>query len=126
MSSIILETATVRVAALDETVRLLTVLATCFGSFGACASARLVPRRHDRIPEDGLWDIDLICAEGALSDETPPVWRDVAFTGEADWCQGVRLHGPGRVLEHRLNPFAGGAGPRTSSAPAQLEAVTTA
>ncbi|MFM8376659.1 MAG: hypothetical protein ACKN9P_11500, partial [Phenylobacterium sp.] len=64
MSNIILETATVRVAAISDAGRLLTVLATCFGTLAACASARLVPRRHDRVPEDGLWDIDLICADG--------------------------------------------------------------
>ena len=106
-----LETATVRVAAFPEGRRLLTVLATCFGPAGACASARLVPRRHAEAPEDGLWDIDLVCAPES-PDEDTVASRDVVFTGEADWCEGVRLHSPGSVLEQRLAPHSVGRPPR--------------
>jgi hypothetical protein len=28
--------------------------------------------------------------------------RELYFTGDADWCQGVRLHADGVVMEHRL------------------------
>lgn len=101
MRKLTLETATVRVAAFPEGRRLLTVLATCFGPAAACASARLVPRRHAEAPGDGLWDIDLVCAPES-PDEDMAASRDVVFTGEADWCEGVRLHSPGGVLEQRL------------------------
>lgn len=103
---LILETATVRVAVFAEGGRLLTVRATCFGPVANCTSARLVPRRHAAIPEDGLWDFDLVC-EDADEDDGPLCWRDLVFTGEADWCEGVRLYGPGGVLEHRMDPHSG-------------------
>lgn len=116
MRKLSLETATVRIAAFPEGGRLLTVRATCFGPAGACVSARLVPRRHAEAPEDGLWDIDLVCAP-EMADEGPATWRDVVFTGEAAWCEGVRLHSPGGVLEHRLDPHAVGRTTRPSPAP---------
>lgn len=115
MRKLTLETATVRIAAFPEGGRLLTVRATCFGPAAACASARLVPRRHAAPPEDGLWDIDLVCTPG-VPDEGPGVWRDVVFTGEADWCEGVRLHSPGGILEHRMDPPATGRPPRAAAA----------
>lgn len=103
MLKLTLETATVRIAAFPEGDRLLTVRATCLGPAGAIASARLVPRRHAAPPEDGLWDIDLV-SDGEAGPADGPAWRDVVFTGEADWCEGVRLHSPGGVLEHRVAP----------------------
>jgi hypothetical protein len=126
MRKLTLETATVRIAAFPEGGRLLTVRATCFGPTAACLSARLVPRRHAVTPEDGLWDIDLVCAP-ATPDEGPTAWRDVVFTGEADWCEGVRLHSPGGVLEHRMDPQASGRSPRADRAAArQQDAVARA
>ncbi len=123
MRKLTLETATVRIAAFPEGGRLLTVRATCFGPAAACLSARLVPRRHAVTPEDGLWDIDLVCNPAAL-DEAAGIWRDVVFTGEADWCEGVRLHSPGGVLEHRMDPQAPGRPPRPDrAAPRQPRAV---
>lgn len=101
MPALTIETAAVRIAAFPEGDRLLTVKATCFGTAGACASARLAPRRHAVAPEDGLWDLDLIFSTEGAPGETA-TWRDVVFIGEADWCEGVRLHSPGGVLEHRI------------------------
>ena len=111
-----IETASVRVAAFPEGDRLLTVRATCRGPAWACASARLAPRRHETPPEDGLWDIDLVCDGGDGSGEIA-AWRDVVFTGEADWCEGVRLHSPGGVLEHRIAPQAARIATRPAVAP---------
>ena len=126
MRKLTLETATVRIAAFPEGGRLLTVRATCFGPTAACLSARLVPRRHAVAPEDGLWDIDLVCNPAPL-DEDVGIWRDVVFTGEADWCEGVRLHSPGGVLEHRMDPQASGRSPRADRAAArQQDAVARA
>lgn len=96
-----IETAVFRIAVFPTGNRLLTVNAVCVGSEGACARARLVPRRHAEAPADGLWDIDLVC-ERDEADAATPSWRELAFTGEADWCRGVRLHSPGGVLEQRL------------------------
>ena len=39
------------------------------------------------------------------------------FTGEADWCEGVRLHSPGGVLEHRIAPQAARLAPRAPEVP---------
>ena len=111
MPKLTLQTATVRIADFPGAGRLLTVQATCFGSPEACATARLAPRRHASVPEDGLWDIDLVCEDSAAG-EGAICRRDVVFTGEADWCEGVRLHGPGGVLEHRMDLF-----PRNRSIP---------
>ena len=105
LSKLTLQTATVRIADFPGAGRLLTVEATCFGSPEACATARLSPRRHASVPEDGLWDIDLVCEDSAAG-EGAICRRDVVFTGEADWCEGVRLHGPGGVLEHRTDLFS--------------------
>ncbi len=114
MPKLTLQTATVRIADFPGAGRLLTVRATCFGSPEACATARLAPRRHASVPEDGLWDIDLVCEDPAAG-EGALCWRDVVFTGEADWCEGVRLHGPGGVLEHRMDLF-----PRNRTIPTHL------
>jgi hypothetical protein len=101
MRKLSIETATLRIATFATGERLLTLTALCFGPAGACETARLVPRRHETVPEDGLWDFDLVC--GPRADPAgPPSWRNLAFTGEASWCEGVRLHSPGGVLEHRL------------------------
>ena len=116
MLKLTLETATVRIATFPEGDRLLTVRATCMGPAGAIASARLIPRRHAGAPEDGLWDIDLVCDDGARPGDVP-TWRDVVFTGEADWCEGVRLHSPGGVLEHRIAPQAARLAPRLLPVP---------
>ena len=104
MPNLTLQSATVRIADFPGAGRLLTVRATCFGSPEACATARLAPRRHASVPEDGLWDIDLVCQDSEAG-EGSLCWRDVVFTGEADWCEGVRLHGPGGVLERRMDLF---------------------
>lgn len=116
MLKLTLETATVRIAAFPEGDRLLTVRATCRGPSGACATARLVPRRHTAPPEDGLWDIDLV-SDGEAGPADGGAWRDVVFTGEADWCEGVRLHSPGGVLEHRIAPQAARLAPRAPEVP---------
>jgi hypothetical protein len=50
-----------------------------------------------------MWNLDLFTnlkVRGLAAYER----RELFFTGEADWCQGVRLHGEGLVLEHRLAP----------------------
>ena len=101
MQKLTLETATLRIAAFATGERLLTLDALCFGPAEACEAARLVPRRHETAPEDGLWDFDLVCTPGT-DPAGAPSWRNLAFTGEAGWCEGVRLHSPGGVLEHRL------------------------
>ena len=106
-----IETAAVRVAAFPEGDRLLTVRATCQGPAAALATARLVPRRHAQAPEDGLWDIDLVHDAAPVSEEAV-AWRDVVFIGEADWCEGVRLHSPGGVLEHRIAPHGARLAPQ--------------
>ena len=111
-----IETATVRVAAFPEGDRLLTVRATCLGPTAALASARLVPRRHAQAPEDGLWDIDLV-VEPAVEPGETAAWRDLVFIGEADWCEGVRLHSPGGVLEHRIAPQGAQLAPRPLDVP---------
>ena len=116
MLKLTLETATVRIAAFPEGDRLLTVRATCMGPAGACAAARLVPRRHAAPPEDGLWDIDLV-SDGEAGPADGAAWRDVVFTGEAAWCEGVRLHSPGGVLEHRIAPQAARLAPRAPEVP---------
>ena len=101
MRKLSIETATLRIATFATGGRLLTLTALCFGPAGACETARLVPRRHETAPEDGLWDFDLVC--GPRTDPAgAPSWRNLAFTGAAGWCEGVRLHSPGGVLEHRL------------------------
>jgi hypothetical protein len=101
MRKLSIETATLRIATFATGERLLTLTALCFGPAGACENARLVPRRHETAPEDGLWDFDLVCGPGA--DPAGALsWRNLAFTGEAAWCEGVRLHSPGGVLESRL------------------------
>lgn len=101
MPKLTLETATLRIAAFANGERLLTLNALCLGPAEACQTARLVPRQHETAPEDGLWDFDLVCDPGA-DPVGAPSWRNLAFTGEAGWCEGVRLHSPGGVLEHRL------------------------
>jgi hypothetical protein len=101
MRKLSIETATLRIATFATGGRLLTLTALCFGPAGACETARLVPRRHETVPEDGLWDFDLVCGPGT-DPVGAPSWRNLAFTGEASWCEGVRLHSPGGVLEHRL------------------------
>lgn len=101
MRKLSIETATLRIATFATGGRLLTLTALCFGPTGACETARLVPRRHETVPEDGLWDFDLVCGPGTDPADAP-AWRNLAFTGEAGWCEGVRLHSPGGVLEYRL------------------------
>ena len=115
MRKLTLQTATVRIADFPGAGRLLTVEATCFGSPEACATARLSPRRHASVPEDGLWDIDLVSGEAA-ADGGPVTWRTLTFTGEADWCEGVRLHSAGAVLEHRMAPHPARLAPRPIAA----------
>ncbi|MFM1958905.1 MAG: hypothetical protein RL588_422 [Pseudomonadota bacterium] len=111
-----IETATVRVAAFPEGDRLLTLRATCLGPAAALAAARLVPRRHASAPEDGLWDIDLV-EDPAVEPGETVAWRDLVFIGEADWCEGVRLHSPGGVLEHRIAPQGARLAPRPLAVP---------
>jgi hypothetical protein len=101
MRKLSIETATLRIATFATGERLLILNALCFGPAGACETARLVPRQHETAPEDGLWDFDLVCGPGT-DPAGAPSWRNLAFTGEASWCEGVRLHSPGGVLEHRL------------------------
>ena len=101
MRKLSIETATPRIASFATGKRLLNLTVLCFGPAGACETARLVPRRHETAPEDGLWDFDLVCAPGA-DPAGAPSRRNLAFTGEAGWCEGVRLHSPGGVLEYRL------------------------
>jgi hypothetical protein len=109
MLKLTLRSASVRIAAFPEGGRLLTVLAACVGPSAACASARLIPRRHALAPEDGLWDIDMISNPEGL-EEGVATWRELVFTGEADWCEGVRIHGPGGMLECRIDsPTQAGA-----------------
>jgi hypothetical protein len=120
MLNLKIETAAVRVAAFPEGDRLLTLRATCLGPAAALAAARLVPRRHAQVPEDGLWDIDLVVDAGVEPGVEPGgavTWRDVVFIGEADWCEGVRLHSPGGVLEHRIAPQDAQLAPRPLAAP---------
>jgi hypothetical protein len=101
MRQLTIETATLRIATFAAGERLLNLTVLCFGPAAACDTARLVPRRHETAPEDGLWDFDLVCGPGT-DPAGAPSWRNLAFTGEAGWCEGVRLHSPGGVLEHRL------------------------
>lgn len=115
MHGLTLQDAIVRVAAFPEGDRLLTVRATCFGPEAEVATARLVPRRHAAPPPDGLWDIDLVSGEAA-ADGGPVTWRTLTFTGEADWCEGVRLHSAGAVLEHRMAPHPARLAPRPIAA----------
>jgi len=116
MLNLKIETAAVRVAAFPEGDRLLTLRATCLGPAAALSAARLVPRRHAQVPEDGLWDIDLVVDAG-VEPGGAVTWRDVVFIGEADWCEGVRLHSPGGVLEHRIAPQDAQLAPRPLAAP---------
>jgi hypothetical protein len=63
-----------------------------------------------------MWNLDLVTnlkVRGLAAYDR----RELFFTGEADWCQGVRLHGEGLVLEHRLAPHEV-LDRRTAAAPA--------
>jgi len=101
VAKLIVENLNVKIAVLNGKDRLVTVKAVCRGPGDLCAVALLKPRHHIAPPVDGLWNIDLVSTlkvRGADASTT----RELFFHGEADWCQGVRLHADGMILEHRL------------------------
>ncbi|MFM8375552.1 MAG: hypothetical protein ACKN9P_05760, partial [Phenylobacterium sp.] len=101
MGKLVVESLNVKIAVLNGKDRLVTVKAVCRGPGDLCAVALLKPRHHIAPPLDGLWNIDLVSTlkvRGAEAQTT----RELFFHGEADWCQGVRLHAEGMILEHRL------------------------
>ena len=103
MSTIRIESLTARIAIFPTGDRMVVVKAVCWGPADLCAVSSLRPRKHISAPADGMWNLDLFTnlkVRGLAAYER----RELFFTGEADWCQGVRLHGEGLVLEHRLSP----------------------
>lgn len=91
----------VRIAVFPKGERVVTVKAVCWGPADLCAVSSLQPRRHIVPPTDGMWNLDLM-TNLKVRGLQPYERRELYFTGEADWCQGVRLHGDGMVVEHRL------------------------
>jgi hypothetical protein len=101
MSTIRIESLTARIAIFPSGERMVIVKAVCWGPADLCAVSSLKPRQHIAAPADGMWNLDLFTnlkVRGLAAYER----RELFFTGVADWCQGVRLHGEGVVLEHRL------------------------
>ena len=115
MGKLVIENLNVRIAVFNGGERMVTVKALCRGPGDLCAVARLKPRHHIAPPVDGLWNIDLVSTLKVRGAE-PSTTREIFFHGEADWCQGVRLHADGVIMEHRLaehevsGPRATGAG----------------
>lgn len=101
MSKLVIENLNVRIAALNRVERLVSVTAFCRGPGDLCAVALLRPRRHIVPPADGLWNIDLVTTLKVRGLD-PVTTRELHFNGDADWCQGVRLHADGVIMEHRL------------------------
>lgn len=101
MSKLVIENLSVRIAAINRVERLVSVTAFCRGPGDLCAVAILKPRRHIAPPADGLWNIDLLTTLKVRGAE-PVTTRELFFNGDADWCQGVRLHADGVIMEHRL------------------------
>jgi hypothetical protein len=103
MTTIRIESLTAKIAIFPKGGRMVIVKAVCWGPADLCAVSSLKPRQHIVAPADGLWNLDLFTnlkVRGLATYER----RELFFTGEAEWCQGVRLHGEGVVLEHRLAP----------------------
>ncbi|AWM78420.1 hypothetical protein HYN04_12075 [Phenylobacterium parvum] len=101
MSKLVIENLSVRIAAISRVQRRVSVTVFCRGPGDRCAAAVLKPRRHIAQPADGLWNIDLLIPR-TLEGVDPVTTRELHFTGDADWCQGVRLHADGVIMEHRL------------------------
>lgn len=101
MAKLVIQNLNVRIAVFNGGDRIVTVTAQCRGPGDACAVAVLRPRRHIAPPADGLWNLDLIQSLKVRGAD-PAATREVFFNGEADWCQGVRVHADGVILEHRL------------------------
>jgi hypothetical protein len=103
MTTIRIESLTARIAISPKGERKVMVKAVCWGPADLCAVSSLRPRQHISAPTDGMWNLDLV-TNLKVQDLAAFERRELFFTGEADWCQGVRLHGEGLVLEHRLAP----------------------
>jgi hypothetical protein len=101
MAKLSIQNLNVRIAVINRGDRTVTVTAMCRGPRDACEEAVLNPRRHIAPPADGLWNLDLILNKEVRGDD-PVTTREIVFSGEADWCQGVRVHADGVILEHRL------------------------
>ena len=101
MGKLVVENLNVRIAVFNAMERMVTVKAVCRGPGDLCAVALLKPRRHIAPPVDGLWNLDLVTTLKVRGAD-PGTTRELFFNGEADWCQGVRLHADGVILEHRL------------------------
>ena len=101
MGKLVIENLNVRIAVFNGGERMVTVKALCRGPGDLCAVARLKPRHHIAPPVDGLWNIDLVSTLKVRGAD-PSTTREIFFHGEADWCQGVRLHADGVIMEHRL------------------------
>ena len=103
MSKIRIESVRAKIAIFPKGERMVIVKAVCWGPGDLCAVSSLKPRQHIAAPSDGMWNLDLVThlkVRGLAAYQR----RELFFTGEADWCQGVRLHGEGMVVEHRLAP----------------------
>jgi hypothetical protein len=101
MAKLVIENLNVRIAVFNRGERMVTVTALCRGPGDLCAVAVLKPRRHIAPPVDGLWNLDLATTLKVRGAD-PVTTRELFFNGEADWCQGVRLHSDNLVMEHRL------------------------
>ena len=103
MSKLQIKAMTVRIAVHPNGERTVSLKALCRGPSDLCAVSVIKPRRHIVPPADGLWNMDILPSL-KVRGVGESIGRDLYFTGETDWCEGVRLHLDGTIVEHRLAP----------------------